>query len=92
MNFFDFFSLKTIIDDVLNFYVTPVESITPIEKMAIDPNLPKNLHLIQEYTRFQSGTDEMFGGKTAFPKSSTLISSLKNRKKYQGHQAKNSWP
>lgn len=81
-----------IIDDVIDFYVTPVESITPIEKIANDPNMPKNLHLIQEYTRFHPETDEMFGGKTAFPKSSTLISSLKNRKKYQGHQAKKSWP
>lgn len=61
------------IDDVVEFYKTPVETTLPVDKMVQNGGLPKNLHLIQDYTRFNLETDEMFGGKSAFPKSSTII-------------------
>ncbi|KOX71622.1 39S ribosomal protein L50, mitochondrial [Melipona quadrifasciata] len=34
-------------------------------------------------------TDTMFNGKTAFPKSSTLVTGLRYKKKYQGHVQEN---
>lgn len=34
-------------------------------------------------------TDTLFGGKTAFPKSSTIVSGLKYKKKYPGHRQEN---
>lgn len=36
--------------------------------------------------------DTMFGGVSAFPKSSTIVTGLKARKKYEGYTAKHSWP
>lgn len=36
-------------------------------------------------------TDVMFGGKTAFPKSSTIVTGLKYKKKYPGHMQENPW-
>lgn len=36
-------------------------------------------------------TDTMFNGKTAFPKSSTLVTGLKYKKKYPGHMQENPW-
>jgi large subunit ribosomal protein L50 len=77
-------------DDVLEFYSTPVDTTLPMDRIA--QNVPQNLHLIHEPKRFHPEDDEMFGGNTAFPKSSTLVTGLKYRKKYKGHQAKTSWP
>lgn len=61
----------------------------PLDKMGND--LPKNLHLIHDYKRFHPEDDQMFGGQTAFPKSSTIVTGLKTRKKYAGYEAKKSW-
>lgn len=55
-------------------------------------DLPQNLHIQHEYVRFTGDPNDRFGGKTACPKSSTLVTGLKYRKKYQGYTAKRSWP
>ena len=54
-------------------------------------DLPKNLHVIREYKRFHPDDDQMFGGQTAFPKSSTIVTGLKARKKYNGYESRHSW-
>ncbi|KYN00108.1 39S ribosomal protein L50, mitochondrial [Cyphomyrmex costatus] len=78
------------IGDLKQFYSTPVESTTPYEALRkID--LPKNLHIQQDYHRFHPDTDTMFNGKTAFPKSSTIVTGLKYKKKYHGHTQENPW-
>ncbi|XP_050446163.1 39S ribosomal protein L50, mitochondrial [Cataglyphis hispanica] len=78
------------IDDLKQFYTTPVDIKTPYEALGrID--LPKNLHVQQEYHRFHPDTDTLFNGKTAFPKSSTLVTGLKYKKKYPGHKQENPW-
>ncbi|XP_076661198.1 mitochondrial ribosomal protein L50 [Halictus rubicundus] len=77
-------SIETI-GDLKKFYQTPVGSKTPLDMMR-DTDLPKNLHINYEYHRFHPDTDTMFGGKTAFPKSSTIVTGLKSKKKYPGHQ------
>ncbi|XP_012277785.1 39S ribosomal protein L50, mitochondrial isoform X2 [Orussus abietinus] len=84
------YTIETI-RDVREYYLTPVDSVTPLETLKrID--LPKNLHINYEYHRFHPETDTKFNGKTAFPASSTVITGLKYKKKYSGHVQKTSWP
>ncbi|CAD7081995.1 unnamed protein product [Hermetia illucens] len=78
-------------DNIVQFYETPVAITTPLEALR-EAQLPENLHIQHDYVRFHPETDTMFGGKTAFPKSSTLVTGLKYRNKYPGHVAKQSWP
>ncbi|KZC04607.1 hypothetical protein WN55_00682 [Dufourea novaeangliae] len=80
-------SIETI-GHLKEFYATPVNIQTPLDSMR-NVDLPKNLHINYEYHRFHPDTDTMFGGKTAFPKSSTIVTGLKYKKKYPGHQQKN---
>lgn len=54
--------------------------------------LPPNLHIQQDYVRFTKETSSFFGGHTAFPKSSTIVTGLKYRNKYPGYEAKRKWP
>ncbi|XP_017063409.1 39S ribosomal protein L50, mitochondrial [Drosophila eugracilis] len=82
--------LRTI-SDVIAFYETPVDTTVPYDALK-RVELPENLHIQYEYLRFNPETDTKFGGKTAFPKSSTLVTGLKYRSKYEGHEAKRSWP
>ncbi|CAL7933189.1 unnamed protein product [Xylocopa violacea] len=78
------YSIETL-DDLKQYYNTPVGNITPLDAMRT-MDLPKNLHINYEYTRFHPDTDTLFDGKTAFPKSSTLVTGLKYKKKYIGHR------
>ncbi|CRL06310.1 CLUMA_CG019036, isoform A [Clunio marinus] len=80
------FEMKTL-KDVVRFYGTPIDTHTPYETLVKENDLP-NLHVIAEYRRYNPETD----GISAFPKSSTLVTGLKYRKKYKGHKAKTSWP
>ncbi|XP_022221451.2 39S ribosomal protein L50, mitochondrial [Drosophila obscura] len=77
--------------DVIAFYETPVDTTVPLDALK-RTDLPENLHIQYEYLRFNPETDTKFNGKTAFPKSSTLVTGLKYRGKYEGHEAKRSWP
>jgi large subunit ribosomal protein L50 len=79
------------LNDVIAFYQTPVDVTLPLDPVnTVD--LPENLHIQHEPLRFHPQTDTMFGGKTAFPKSSTIVTGLKYKDKYKGHIAKKSWP
>ncbi|KAG5312391.1 RM50 protein, partial [Acromyrmex insinuator] len=78
------------IGDLKQFYSTPIDNTTPYEALR-RMDLPKNLHIQQDYHRFHPDTDSMFNGKTAFPKSSTLVTGLKYKKKYPGHIQDNPW-
>ncbi|XP_049867590.1 39S ribosomal protein L50, mitochondrial [Pectinophora gossypiella] len=79
------------VDDLQEFYSTPVDTTTPFDQLK-KMDLPKNLHIQKDYVRFHPDTDTLFNGKSAFPKSSTLVTGLKTRKKYEGYIAKRSWP
>ncbi|CAH1376274.1 uncharacterized protein mRpL50 [Tenebrio molitor] len=79
------------LNDVKNFYQTPVDTITPLDKMR-DMELPENLHVQFEYHRFHPETDTMFKGQTAFNGSSTLVTGLKYKDKYKGHIQNQTWP
>lgn len=41
---------------------------------------------------FITEKDTLSNGLSAFPKSSTIVTGLKTRKKYEGYAAKRSWP
>lgn len=73
------------VKDVIGFYATPVNVQTPYEEL--DQSVP-NLHIITEARRYDPETD----GISAFPKSSTLVTGLRSRRKYRGHVEKSSWP
>ncbi|XP_037076537.1 39S ribosomal protein L50, mitochondrial-like [Pollicipes pollicipes] len=77
--------------DVMRYYATPVRTSTPLEQMK-EQDLPKNLHIQLDYVRFHPETDTKFGGVSAFPKSSTVVSSIKYKNKYKGYTARKSWP
>ena len=77
---------SSLLDDVVDFYHTAIDVKTPYENL-VQETVP-NLHVIQDYRRFNPEED----GVSAFPKSSTLVTGLKYRKKYKGHIAKTSWP
>ncbi|CAG0916044.1 unnamed protein product [Notodromas monacha] len=70
-----------------DFYKTEIDVRNPLE-MTKDIDLPPNLHVIHEPTRFHPQTDTMFGGVSAFPGSSTIVTGLKARLKYAGYKAK----
>lgn len=78
--------ISVILDDVIEFYKTPVKTILPLDELRAR-ELPPNLHIEHKYTRFNPETDTMFGGKTAFPGSSTIVTGIKYRKKYAGFKA-----
>uniref|UniRef100_A0A6M2DHE5 Large ribosomal subunit protein mL50 n=1 Tax=Xenopsylla cheopis TaxID=163159 RepID=A0A6M2DHE5_XENCH len=77
------FEIETV-GDVKKFYRTPVVTVTPLEALKT-MDLPPNLHVSYEYLRFHPDTDKLFGGQTAFPESSTLVTGLKYKNKYPGH-------
>lgn len=79
------------VGDALEFYRTPVDTTLPLDALKT-VELPENLYIQHEYVRFHPETDTMFGGKSAFPKSSTIVTGLKYKDKYKGHVAKKSWP
>lgn len=77
------------VQDVVEFYSTPVDTTLPMDRIQNSADLPPNLFIQQEYVRY-SPEDSMFE-TTAFPKSSTLVSGIKTRRKYKGYEAKRSW-
>ncbi|XP_043200084.1 39S ribosomal protein L50, mitochondrial-like [Amphibalanus amphitrite] len=81
----------TTLGDVISYYSEPVTTSTPLEQLS-EQELPKNIHVQLEYLRFHPETDTKFGGVTAFPKSSTVVSSIKYKKKYRGYATPKSWP
>lgn len=74
------------VGDLKEFYQTAINTLTPLDALQ-KIELPKNLHVQYEYHRFHPDTDTMFGGKTAFPLSSTIVTGLKYKKKYKSYNA-----
>ena len=46
---------------------------------------------IQFVLSYISETDRMFGGISAFPGTSTIVTGLKYKKKYKGYDARTPW-
>jgi len=77
--------LKTV-EDVVEFYCTPVKTTTPYDDLVRSTDLPPNLHVQENPLRFHPDTDTLFGGVTAFPGSSTIVTDLAAKKKYKGYK------
>ncbi|KAF6207230.1 hypothetical protein GE061_018471 [Apolygus lucorum] len=76
--------------DLREFYLTPVNTTLPLDKMKTS-DLPPNLHVQYEPIRFHPDEDTKFNGQTAFPKSNTLVTGLRAKRKYKGHQQTDFW-
>lgn len=69
------------LNDVKNFYQTPVDNVTPLDKMR-NMELPENLHIQFEYHRFHPGINNKFTyllSKTNYFYLQKLIQSLKDK-------------
>ncbi|XP_037301636.1 39S ribosomal protein L50, mitochondrial-like [Manduca sexta] len=82
---------NSLLHTIESFYMTPVDTRTPYDALK-HMDLPKNLHVQEDYVRFHPDKDTLFNGKSAYPQSSTIVTGLKARKKYEGFSAKRSWP
>ncbi|XP_077291574.1 mitochondrial ribosomal protein L50 [Arctopsyche grandis] len=82
-------SIETV-GDIHDFYHIPVDTTTPFEAFKT-MDLPKNLHIQYEYLRFHPDKDTKFNGVSAYPNSSTLVTGLTYKKKYEGYQATKKW-
>lgn len=79
------------VQDVIEFYSTPVDTTLPMDRISSIPDLPQNLYIQQDYVRFTPETNGIFNGVSAFPKSSTLVTGIRTRRKYKGLEAQRSW-
>lgn len=75
------------IDDILEFYKTPVDTLTPLEHLK-NKDLPPNLHVQLNPKRFDP-EDPIFGGISAFPKDPTIVTDLRAKKKFKSTEAQN---
>ncbi|KAL3182950.1 hypothetical protein MRX96_006746 [Rhipicephalus microplus] len=81
------------VDDVVEYFSTPVEGLSPYESFVQRKDqLPKNLHVIPNYVRFNPETDTFFGGVNAYPGTSTIVTGLKAKKKFKGYTSSPTWP
>lgn len=74
------------VNDVFDFYKTPVVTTTPYDEL-VSQDLPPNLHIQQNYIRFNPESDTKFKGISAFPQNSAIVTGLKYKEKYKGYKA-----
>ncbi|ESO07273.1 hypothetical protein HELRODRAFT_170601 [Helobdella robusta] len=86
-------NMKTL-SDAVEYFSTEVKETSTYEDLASGKKteLPKNLHIQLEPLRFHPEKDTMFEGRTAFPGSNTIVSSLKYKRKYQGYSTSREKP
>lgn len=72
------------IDDITRFYMTPVDTKTPYDRL-LEMELPPNLHVQKDYLRFHPDEDTKFDGISAYPRSPTIVTGIRSRKKYKGY-------
>lgn len=71
-------------DALIEFYSIQVKDTSPLEDLAsLKKDLPRNVHINLEYTRFDPEKDTFFNGKDAFAERDTVVSSLWYSKKYK---------
>jgi len=74
------------LDKVYLFYVTRVDQKNPYDRLFEDVDLPPNLHIQKDPVRFTGKGDNKFDQVTAFPRSSTIVSGLYTRDKFEAHE------
>jgi hypothetical protein len=81
--------------DVINFFRLPVRGTNTLDSLVLQERqnqLPRNLHVLPEYIRYNPNDDQFFGGKDAFPKLPTTVQGLKASKKYDNYKTPMEWP
>lgn len=77
------------VGDILEFYQTPVDTLTPLEHLKAS-DLPPNLAIQLEAKKFDPEEKDAFhGGISAFPQSPTFVTSVYSKKKYKPVEAQN---
>ena len=74
-------NMKTV-QNALDYFDTGVHETTALQDLS-KLDLPPNLHIQDEYIRFDPDTDTMHGGRTAFPGRDTVVTSIKYKRKYK---------
>lgn len=80
------------IGDVVAYFSQPINTANALERLAQQKNLPENLSVRTECTRFDPETDTMFGGQTALPGRDTIVSSLRYSRVYKSVRARKRRP
>ncbi len=84
----------TTLDKVFSFYSTPVDMMTPYERIEAGVrfgDMPQNLHVQLEPHRFDpEGGSSRLDRVTAFPRSSTILSTPEAKKRWKEVKAKKS--
>ena len=76
--------IKTL-EDVYQYFSTPVKDTNVLEDLQQSSELPKNVHIQLDAVRFTPETSGFFNGLDAFPKRSTKVVDLWYKKKYTAY-------
>ena len=76
--------LKTL-DEVYQYFSTPVKDTNPLEDLQQSKDLPPNVHIQLDAVRFTPETSGFFNNLDAFPKRSTKVVDLWYKKKYPSY-------
>ena len=84
--------MKTV-EDVIEFYKTPIKGISTLDDLSRRKNeLPSNLHVINDYIRFNPEKDTFFNGKDAYPKRPLTVTGIRGKQKYEDIKVPFEWP
>lgn len=73
------------LEDVYQYFSTPVKDTNVLEDLQQSPDLPKNVHIQLDAVRFTPETSSFFNELDAFPKRSTKVIDLWYKKKYSSY-------
>jgi hypothetical protein len=76
--------IKTL-EDVYQYFSTPVKDTNVLEDIQQSSELPKNVHIQLDAVRFTPETSPFFNDLDAFPKRSTKVIDLWYKKKYASY-------
>ena len=76
--------LKTL-EDVYQYFATPVKDTNVLEDLQQSADLPKNVHIQLDAVRFTPETSGFFNNLDAFPQRSTKVLDLWYKKKYASY-------
>jgi hypothetical protein len=76
--------IKTL-EDVYQYFSTPVQDTNVLETIQQSPDLPQNVHIQLDAVRFTPETSSFFNDQDAFPKRSTKVIDLWYKKKYASY-------
>eukprot|EP00096_Caligus_rogercresseyi_P012049 TRINITY_DN493_c0_g2_i1.p1 TRINITY_DN493_c0_g2~~TRINITY_DN493_c0_g2_i1.p1 ORF type:complete len:249 (+),score=63.94 TRINITY_DN493_c0_g2_i1:11-757(+) len=78
-------------EELLEFYRTPIDMNNFYDRLSTpSSDLPKNLHALKDYIRFDPKESHPLHAVSAYPRSSTIITTPETKRKYKGHVPKHS--